>query len=74
MQSILGTMTFSDQVDRENAASMIRTFIDSGHNRLDTAYVYNKGKTEELLGVLNAEKVLNGSSLATKVNPSELNP
>jgi len=58
MQSILGTMTFSDQVDRDNAASMIKTFIGAGHNHLDTAYVYNKGKTEE---ISNLRRRSNGS-------------
>jgi len=70
MQSILGTMTFSDQVDRDNTASMIKTFLDAGHRHLDTAHVYNKGKTEELLGELNAVEVLGSSIIATKVNPA----
>jgi len=69
MQIILGTMTFSDQVDHDTAKTMIGEFHDAGHRQLDTAFVYNKGKTEELLGALNAEGILNDSQIAGKANP-----
>ncbi len=69
MQIILGTMTFSDQVDHTIAATMITEFRDAGHRKLDTAFVYNKGKTEELLGTLNAEGILADCSIAGKANP-----
>ncbi|MCB1757061.1 MAG: aldo/keto reductase [Gammaproteobacteria bacterium] len=69
MQVILGTMTFSDQVDRDTAAQMIGEFKAAGHHELDTAYVYNKGNTELLLGELNRTGVLDDTYLAGKVNP-----
>ncbi|OED38614.1 hypothetical protein AB833_18960 [Chromatiales bacterium (ex Bugula neritina AB1)] len=69
MQCILGTMTFASQVDHDTSAQMITTFRDAGFDELDSAYVYNDGKTEELLGDLNSRNILNGCRLATKVNP-----
>lgn len=70
LETILGTMTFSGQVDAETATQMIETFRQAGHVSLDTAYVYNKGGTEVLLGKLNANGVLTGTRLAGKANPS----
>ncbi len=69
MKTILGSMTFSDQVDQPTAKQMIASFTQKGHVELDTAYVYNKGKTEELLGNLNNDGVLDGLALAGKANP-----
>ncbi|MCL4134626.1 UNVERIFIED_CONTAM: hypothetical protein GTU68_006309 [Idotea baltica] len=48
---------------------MIAAFSKQGNLELDTAYVYNKGKTEELLGVLNARNVLTNLQIAGKANP-----
>lgn len=69
MQIILGTMTFSDQVDQKTAATMVTDFRSAGHQQIDTAFVYNQGKTEELLGALNTEAVLEGCDIAGKANP-----
>lgn len=71
MKAILGTMTFSDQVDHDVASSMISAFRESGHNELDSAYVYCGGDTEKLLGDLNKKGVLENCDIATKVNPKE---
>lgn len=71
MHPILGTMTFSDQVDQDTSAAMVNAFTKAGYDQLDTAHVYNDGKTEQLLGVLNGEQVLDGTAVATKVNPKE---
>lgn len=64
-------MTFSDQVNRTDSASMIDAFCQAGHNELDTAYVYCGGETEKLLGELNKANGLQGCNIATKVNPKE---
>ena len=69
MKTILGTMTFSDQVDQSTAAQMVSAFSQTGNVELDTAFVYNKGKTEELLGNLNAEGGLAKLLIAGKANP-----
>ena len=69
MHIILGTMTFSDQVDQQIASTMVTQFRDAGHCQVDTAFIYNKGKTETLLGTLNADEILNGCEIAGKANP-----
>lgn len=69
MKTILGTMTFSDQVDQATAEKMVSTFSQSGNVEVDTAYVYNKGYTEELLGTLNKAGKLAGLQIAGKANP-----
>jgi aryl-alcohol dehydrogenase-like predicted oxidoreductase len=46
----LGTMTFGAQTDEATARSMIDLCLDRGVNFIDTANVYNAGKTEEILG------------------------
>jgi aflatoxin B1 aldehyde reductase len=70
MKTILGTMTFSSQVDKQTATRMVNEFVGAGHTELDTAYVYNKGQTETLLGELTAESALRGTKIAGKANPS----
>ncbi len=69
MKTILGSMTFGDQVDQDNALAMIDAFKAAGHTEIDSAYVYCGGKTESLLGALNQQKHLDSTALATKVNP-----
>ena len=65
---ILGTMTFGESVFSPEVAQFIRAFLDAGYTELDTAYVYNEGNCERLLG-----EVLPGLSrpyrIDTKVNP-----
>jgi aryl-alcohol dehydrogenase-like predicted oxidoreductase len=46
----LGTMTFGSQMDEASATRMIDLCTESGINFLDTANVYNKGASEEMLG------------------------
>jgi aryl-alcohol dehydrogenase-like predicted oxidoreductase len=62
----LGTMTFGAQVDEAGAATMVDCCLDRGVNFIDTANVYNAGRSEEILG-----RVLQGRRdrvvLATKV-------
>ena len=65
---VLGTMTFGESVFSPDVASFINTFLDAGYDELDTAYVYNEGNCERLLGEVLPE--LNRSfKIATKVNP-----
>jgi aflatoxin B1 aldehyde reductase len=70
MKIVLGSMTFSDQVDEATAGNMVSMFRAKGHHEVDTAYVYNKGKTETLLGVMNEKGALEGIALAGKANPN----
>src|SRR5271167_3378118 len=46
----LGTMTFGGQTDETSAARMVDFCAESGINFLDTANVYNRGASEEMLG------------------------
>ena len=65
---ILGTMTFGESVFSPEVGNFINAFLDAGYDELDTAYVYNDGDCERLLG-----EVLPGLDrpyrIATKVNP-----
>ncbi|MCY3769366.1 MAG: aldo/keto reductase [Gammaproteobacteria bacterium] len=69
MKIVLGSMTFSDQADETASLEMLRRFCGQGGEEVDTAYQYNGGDTERLLGKLlsaHPELVL---KIATKVNP-----
>lgn len=68
MKLILGTMTFGPQVDIQDSKSMVDMFLSSGYEELDTAYVYNEGETEKILGeILSTDN--STAYVATKVNP-----
>ena len=68
MKLILGTMTFGESVFEPQVGEFVHAFLDAGYEELDTAYVYNEGNCERLLG-----EVLPGLGrpfrIATKVNP-----
>ncbi|MGD0329630.1 MAG: aldo/keto reductase [Nitrososphaeria archaeon] len=62
----LGTMGFGDEVDEPTANKIIKKAVDLGINFVDTANVYAKGKSEEIVG--RAIKGMRESLvLATKV-------
>ncbi len=46
----LGTMTFGDQVSEADAITITHAAIDKGVNFIDTANMYVKGKSEEIVG------------------------
>ena len=66
---VLGTMTFGESVFAPDVEAFIRAFLEAGYEELDTAFVYNEGRCEQLLGealrTIGREKV----KIATKVNP-----
>lgn len=65
---ILGTMTFGESVFQPQVGEFINAFLDAGYDELDTAYVYNDGSCEKMLGeVLPA--LSKSFKIATKVNP-----
>ena len=47
---VLGTMTFGESVFSPDVEQFVNTFLDAGYEELDTAYVYNDGSCERLLG------------------------
>jgi 1-deoxyxylulose-5-phosphate synthase len=62
----LGTMTFGDQVSEAEAISLTALAMDAGVNFVDTANMYVKGRSEEIVG--KAIKGRRGDVvLATKV-------
>ena len=65
---ILGTMTFGESVFSPDVEMFINTFLDAGYDELDTAYVYNDGNCERLLGEVLPE-LDRPFRIATKVNP-----
>ena len=46
----LGTMTFGKQTDADSARTIVDSAIDSGVSFIDTANVYVRGRSEEILG------------------------
>lgn len=62
-------MTFGPQVNAEESMEMVQRFLKAGCNELDTAYVYNEGKTEKILGSILEDKLKNPLIIGTKVNP-----
>jgi aflatoxin B1 aldehyde reductase len=62
-------MTFGDQVDETTAGRMIDAFLEAGHSRIDTAYVYADGRSEEILGRLLTPARRRQVWLATKAKP-----
>ena len=65
---ILGTMTFGESVFSPMVEQFINAFLDAGYEELDTAYVYNEGNCERLLGEVLPE-LDRPYKIATKVNP-----
>jgi len=63
----LGVMTFGGRTDESEGARIVHRALDAGINFIDTANVYNRGRSEEITG-----KVLEGKRdqvfLATKVH------
>lgn len=69
MKPIFGTMNLGQQVFGQDALDMIEAFRESGGDELDTAYVYNDGACEELLGECFSRMDMSDVSIATKANP-----
>jgi aflatoxin B1 aldehyde reductase len=66
---VLGTMTFGEQVNKDEAAKFLELAKANEIYLLDSAHVYNDGRTESMLGELLSHKRFNCFSLATKVHP-----
>ncbi|MBS5644715.1 MAG: aldo/keto reductase [Clostridiales bacterium] len=64
---VLGTMTFGESVFHPEVEAFVKAFLDAGYEELDTAYVYNEGRCEILLG--EALQGIQGYKISTKVNP-----
>ena len=62
-------MNFGPQLDTEASREMVRGFLKTGNRELDTAYVYNGGSTETILGEILPNLDANSYEVATKVHP-----
>lgn len=70
----LGAMTFGGQADEAAAAAMLDCWLDHGLNFVDTANVYNVGKSEEILGRIlgkRRDKVVLASKVGNPMGPDE---
>lgn len=65
---VLGTMTFGESVFNPMVEDFVNCFLDAGYDELDTAYVYNNGDCEKLLGEALAN-IHRPYKIATKINP-----
>lgn len=68
MKLVLGTMTFGESVFAPDVGEFVNTFLDNGGTELDTAYVYNEGTCEKLIGQV-LPTINRPYTIATKVNP-----
>lgn len=69
MKLILGTMTFGERIFGADVADVLHTFLETGYNEIDTAYVYNNGSCEKILGSLFRQMDRTSYRIASKVNP-----
>jgi aflatoxin B1 aldehyde reductase len=69
MKIVLGTMNFGPQLDETASREMVTAFLNTGNRELDTAYVYNGGQTEYILGEIIPSLPDNSYEIATKVHP-----
>lgn len=68
MKFVLGTMTFGESVFAPDVREFVEAFLANGGVELDTAYVYNEGNCERLLGDV-LPTLSKTYKIATKVNP-----
>ncbi len=66
---LLGTITFGQQTDVDQAREMVCTALDAGIREIDSAYVYNEGTCEMILGEILKDIPRDRFRVATKVNP-----
>ncbi len=66
---VLGTMTFGEQIFGDDVGEMIEYFVSQGYSELDTAYVYNQGQCEILIGKSLTEIANPEIKVSTKVSP-----
>lgn len=69
MKIVLGTMNFGPQLDTEASRNMVNAFLQTSNREIDTAYVYNGGSTELILGEILPSIDSNSYAIATKVHP-----
>ncbi len=66
---ILGTMTFGESVDYNKGLEIVKSFVNKGYTNIDTAYVYNEGQSEKIIGKILKKFDSDMFQVSTKVNP-----
>jgi aflatoxin B1 aldehyde reductase len=66
MKSILGTMGVGGTLNLEHTTEVLKHWKRAGFSEIDTALMYQSGKSEQILGDLAASSSF---SIATKANP-----
>jgi aryl-alcohol dehydrogenase-like predicted oxidoreductase len=67
----LGTMSWANETDEQDASEMLRTFVDGGGKHIDTAASYSEGGAEALIGSLLGDVVSRTEvSISTKAGTS----
>ncbi|XP_037623014.1 aflatoxin B1 aldehyde reductase member 2-like [Sebastes umbrosus] len=64
--TLMGTMAVGGLANAKQSLEMVKTFLDRGHNQVDTALMYMDGNSETVIGGMNLPKTV---SIATKANP-----
>lgn len=63
----LGAMTFGRETSEEDSRAILNRFVEAGGNFIDTADVYTKGRSEEILGDWLETQNRDSLVIATKV-------
>ena len=63
----LGTMTFGRETEEQLSFEMMDAFVEAGGNFLDTADVYSRGISEEIVGKWLQNQKRENFIIATKV-------
>ena len=63
----LGTMTFGSQLSEPDSHGLLDLWADRGQTFLDTANIYNKGASEQIVGRWLKDRDRSRILLATKV-------
>ncbi|KAG1950209.1 voltage-gated potassium channel subunit beta-2 [Pimephales promelas] len=66
--TLLGSMAFGGRADAHTSAQMVQVFLERGHDELDTAFMYNDGQAETIIGDMQLPSTVR---IATKANPWE---
>lgn len=64
--TLLGSMAFGGRADVDLSGKMVQAFLKRGHQELDTAFMYNDGQAEGIIGGMQLPKTVR---IATKANP-----
>ncbi|XP_026077515.1 aflatoxin B1 aldehyde reductase member 4-like isoform X1 [Carassius auratus] len=66
--TVLGCNAFGGRADAHLSAQLVQMFLERGHGELDTAFMYNDGQAETIIGNMQLPKTVR---IATKANPWE---